>query len=84
MHGWQHTETEQQSGACNRSENELHGAIPACRMNINVDQKLWPELMRDERFRWSALTQTGLRWRSNDWFAAPFTLFWCQMVFGMA
>jgi hypothetical protein len=52
-------------------------------MTYEVEQKLRPELTRDERLLWSGVPQPGLRWRSSDWFAVPFALFWCYMVFGM-
>jgi hypothetical protein len=52
-------------------------------MTYEIEQKLRPELTRDERLIWSGVPQPGLRWRSSDWFAVPFALFWCYMVFGI-
>ena len=49
-------------------------------MTYEIEQKLRAELTRDERLLWSGMPQPGLRWRSNDWFAVPFALFWCYMV----
>ncbi len=49
-------------------------------MTFEIDQKLRPELARDERLLWSGVPQPGLRWRASDWFAVPFTLFWFYMV----
>ncbi|GGY13591.1 hypothetical protein GCM10008098_00270 [Rhodanobacter panaciterrae] len=49
-------------------------------MTFEVDQKLRPELARGERLLWSGMPQQGLRWRTADWFAVPFTLFWLYML----
>ncbi|KRE82896.1 hypothetical protein ASG75_15245 [Rhodanobacter sp. Soil772] len=49
-------------------------------MTFEVDQKLRPELARDERLLWSGMPGQGLRWRAGDWFTVPFTLFWLYMV----
>jgi hypothetical protein len=49
-------------------------------MTFEIDQKLRPELVRDERLLWSGMPQQGLRWRAGDWFAVPVTLFWFYLV----
>ena len=49
-------------------------------MTYEIEQKLRPELTGSERLLWSGMPQPGVRWRSTDWFAMPFTLFWCYMV----
>lgn len=49
-------------------------------MTYEIEQKLRPELTRDERLLWSGAPQPGLRWRSTDWLAMPFALLWCYMV----
>ena len=49
-------------------------------MTYEVEQKLRPELTREERLLWSGAPQPGLRWRSSDWFAVPFVLLWCYMM----
>jgi hypothetical protein len=49
-------------------------------MTFEVDQKLRPELARDEHLLWSGMPRQGLRWRSTDWFAVPFAVFWLYMV----
>lgn len=49
-------------------------------MTFEVDQKLRPELARDERLLWSGMPRQGLRWRAGDWVALPFTVFWLYMV----
>jgi hypothetical protein len=54
-------------------------------MTFAIEQKLRPELARDERLLWSGMPKQGLRLRASDWFAVPFTLFWFYMVmFGMS
>lgn len=49
-------------------------------MTFEVEQKLRPELGRDERLLWSGMPKQGLRLRSQDWFVVPFTLLWCYLV----
>lgn len=49
-------------------------------MTYEIEQKLRPELTREERLLWSGAPQSGLRWRSSDWLAFPFVLFWCYMM----
>ncbi len=49
-------------------------------MTFEVEQKLRPELGRDERLLWNGVPKQGLQLRASDWFAVPFTLFWCGMV----
>lgn len=54
-------------------------------MTYEIEQKLRPELTRNERLLWSGVPQPGLRWRSSDWFAVPFALLWSyMMMFGTA
>jgi hypothetical protein len=45
-------------------------------MSFSTEQSLRPELGRDERLLWSGMPQQGLRFRSSDWLAVPFSLMW--------
>ena len=49
-------------------------------MTFEVEQKLRPELGRDERLLWHGMPKQGLRFRASDGFVVPFTLLWCYLV----
>lgn len=50
-------------------------------MTFSIEQKLRPELGRDERLLWAGVPGQGLRFRSSDWLMVPFSLMWGGFAF---
>lgn len=50
-------------------------------MTLSIEQKLRPELGRDERLLWAGVPEQGVRFRPSDWLMVPFSLMWGGFAF---